>query len=90
MIVFLVIAGIALLTTVFIAMPNIPPVPPELIAFQSGFNDILLTAIQFLRYIFSPALIYVALVVITAVFLGEPIYHGIMWILRKIPVLGIK
>lgn len=90
MIVFIIFAAIALLTVVFVAMPDLPATPDTLIAIQNGFNDILLMAIQFVRYFLSPQLTFVMLVVVAAVFASEPAYHGIMWILRKIPVLGIK
>lgn len=90
MIVFIIIAAIALLTAVFVTMPNLPPTPEVLVAIQNGFNDLLLMSIQFIRYFLSPQLTFVMLVVVGAVFASEPVYHGIMWILRKIPVLGIK
>lgn len=90
MIVFLVIIGIALLTTVFVAMPNIPPVPQALLTFADQFHSVIQTSIQFIRYILSPELTFVVLVVVGAIMLAEPAYHGIMWILRKIPALGIK
>lgn len=90
MIVFIIIAAVALLTAVFMVMPDLPATPESLIAIQDGFNNILLQAIQFIRYFLSPQLTFVVVMVIAAVFASEPIYHGIMWILRKIPVLGIK
>ena len=90
MIVFIIIAVVALLTTVFVVMPDLPATPEFLISLQDGFNNILLQTIQFIRYFLSPQLTFVMLVVVAAVFASEPIYHGIMWILRKIPVLGIK
>ena len=90
MIVFIIVAAVALLTVVFVVMPDLPATPEFLITMQQAFNDILLSAIQFIRYFLTPQLTFVSLVVIIAVFASEPIYHGIMWILRKIPVLGIK
>lgn len=90
MIVFIIVAAIALLTVVFVAMPDLPATPEFLITMQQAFNDVLLNAIQFVRYFLTPQLTFVSLVVIIAVFASEPVYHGIMWILRKIPVLGIK
>ncbi len=90
MIVFIIIAAVALLTAVFVVMPDLPATPELLISMQEAFNSILLNAIQFIRYFLSPQLTFVVVMVIAAMFASEPIYHGIMWILRKIPVLGIK
>lgn len=90
MIIFIVVAAIGLLTIAFVVMPDLPATPESLISMQEAFNDILLNAIQFIRYFLTPQLTFVSLVVIIGVFASEPVYHGIMWILRKIPVLGIK
>lgn len=90
MIVFIVIAGIALLSAVFMLMPDLPPVPEVLISMQDSFNVLLHKAMQLIFYFLTPNLAFVSLIVVSAVFVSEPVYHGIMWILRKIPVLGIK
>lgn len=90
MIVFIVIAGIALLSAVFLLMPDLPPVPEALISMQDSFNVLLHKVVQLFFYFLTPNLAFVGLIVISAIFVSEPIYHGIMWILRKVPVLGIK
>lgn len=90
MILFIVITAIALLVTVFAVMPDLPATPETLVYIQNTFNDVLLFAIQFIRYFLTPQLTFVMVMVIIAVFAFEPVYHGIMWILRKIPILGIK
>lgn len=90
MIVFMVIAGIALLATVFVVMPDLPPTPDILIAMQDTFNLFLHKVVQLIFYFLTPTLAFASLLIVSAVFASEPVYHGIMWILRKIPVLGIK
>lgn len=90
MIVFIVVVGIALVSIVFAVMPDLPPTPDYLILLQDSFNEFLHRVMVFIFYFLSPNLAYASLVVVAAVFASEPIYHGIMWVLRKIPVLGIK
>ncbi len=90
MIVFIVVAGIALVSAVFAVMPDLPPTPDFLILIQDSFNIVLHHAMTFVFYFLSPQLAYASLIVVAAVFVSEPVYHGIMWGLRKIPVLGIK
>lgn len=79
-----------LLTTVFALMPDLPPTPQMLLDFSDELANLLETSIQYIRYVLSPLLTFVVLVVVSAVFMGEHLYHAIMWILRKIPILGIK
>lgn len=90
MIVFIVIAGIALLSTAFMLTPDLPPTPDYLILLQDSFNEFLHRVMGFIFYFLSPNLAYASLIIVAAVFASEPIYHGVMWVLRKIPVLGIK
>lgn len=52
MIVFIIIAAVALLTAVFVVMPDLPATPELLISMQEAFNSILLNAIQFIRYFY--------------------------------------
>ena len=90
MIILIVIAAIALITTAFAVMPPLPATPPYLLSFNEQLADILQNGVLFLQYLFTPILLTTTIVVIIAIFAAEPIYHSIMWILRKIPMVGIK
>ena len=89
-IVFVITGAIALLTAVFALTPNFPPIPPSLVAFNATLDTILTQGIQFVRYILTPEITFLVVLVSIGVFVAEPAYHGTMWILRKIPILGIK
>lgn len=90
MIVFIVIAGIALFIAVFAALPSLPPIPSEIESVGNTFIDGIGMSFNLLLYIFNPAVFMACFTVFFGVLFFEPIYNGIMWILRKIPVLGIK
>ena len=88
--VILITIGVALLMGIIVLMPNFPPTP-------DSFNDILEQLADFmggishvLIYIFGTQLFLAFIGIFVAVMVAEPVYHGVMWVLRKIPVLGIK
>ena len=42
------------------------------------------------KYIMSPSLAFISVTMIIAIFAFEPIYKIALWVLRKIPVFGVK
>lgn len=87
---FIIIGGVALLLAAFALMPPLPPIPPELIEFNEKIETVLSSGVDILRYVLTPTLTFIVFTVAIAIFVAEPAYHGVMWILRKIPALGIK
>lgn len=90
MIVFVIVTGLALLLAAFVALPPLPATPQVMIDIGDTFIDGVVNFINLMHYIFHPVLFRAFLVVTFLIFFFQPIYSGIMWILRKIPVLGIK
>lgn len=88
--VWLIAIGGALLTTVVALMPNLPPIDPGIAAVGDSVLAYMSQAYFLLAYLFSPVLLGFAISAAVSVLFFEHIYHGIMWVLRKIPVLGIK
>lgn len=87
---FIIGIGFALLTTAFLAMPNIPPIDPYVAEIGDTVLEFMSQAYFILAYLFSPLLLGFALGSAIVIMFFDQIYHGIMWILRKIPVLGIN
>lgn len=90
MIVFLVAAGISLLLGVFALLPDVPEVSSEIVDMTDIFIDGVGNFAGLMNYLFSAPLFTASIVSLLVIFNFENVYHGIMWILRKIPVLGIK
>jgi len=87
-IVFITI-GFALV--LFLLLPfNIPPAPQELLNIGNNVADVVRPGVEIMAYIFTPLLLWLALFGIVALFAAKPIYAAVMWVLRKIPILGIK
>lgn len=88
--IWIIAIGGALLTTVIALMPNLPPIDPGIVAVGDSVLGFMSQAYFLLCYLFSPVLVTFAISAGLGIIFFEHIYKGIMWILRKIPVLGIK
>lgn len=88
--IWIITIGFGLLTTALALMPDLPPIDPSIVAVGESINQFAGQASFLLNYIFSPILVTFAVSAAVGIIFFEHIYHGIMWILRKIPVLGIK
>lgn len=88
--VVLIVAGTALLLFAFGIFGNLPPTPSWLSDTSSTLVDLVVWPVQLLAGLIGGHLFFGTIILIGAVMAWEPIYHLTMWILKKIPVLGIK
>lgn len=71
-------------------LPNLPATPTAIIDGGQWFIDQIIGVISVLTTILTPALVAAVVVVLVARLSFEHIYHGVMFILRKIPMINIK
>jgi len=88
--VFIIGIAIALVAGIFAVMPPLPPIDPGIASAGNAVNEFMAHAYFLLCYIFSPVLVVFAITAGLAIMTFEHIYHGVMWVLRKIPMLGIS
>lgn len=86
----LLLAGIALITFAFGLLGNLPTTPLWLEAFNSTIGDLLSNISYTLAWLLGAELYFSSIIIIGIIFAFEPVYHGVMWTLKKIPILGIK
>lgn len=90
MIVWILTAGVALILAIFLVMPDLPATPQVLIDSTDLLVNILSQFVGVYKYIMSPSLAFISVTMIIAIFAFEPIYKITLWVLRKIPVFGVK
>ncbi|TWP26980.1 hypothetical protein EUA60_01420 [TM7 phylum sp. oral taxon 346] len=90
MIVWILTAGVALILAIFLVMPDLPATPQVLIDSTDLLVNILSQFVGVYKYIMSPSLAFISVTMIIAIFAFEPIYKIALWVLRKIPVFGVK
>ena len=87
----LINAGMFLFDVILNFLDLLPDMPPELVSVLDEFFDLIFTNGWSIACFVIPmdfALILLPLVILVANF--ERVYHLIMWVLRKIPLLGIE
>lgn len=89
-IVFIVLAGLVVLGVGFAMMPDLPPLNPTIESLSDQMIGLISQAVNVLVYLLTPTLYYAVIATIIAVFTFEHIYHAVLWVLRKIPGLGIN
>jgi hypothetical protein len=87
---FFINAMVSFTKTVFGIMPSVPATPQAIIDGGGWITETIGSVISVLNMLYSPALLAACMVVIIAMFNFELIYHALMWILRKIPMINMK
>ena len=90
MIVWILTAGVALILAIFLVMPDLPATPQVLIDSTDLLVNILSQFVGVYKQSMSPSLAFISVTMIIAIFAFEPIYKIALWVLRKIPVFGVK
>ena len=88
--VVLIIAGLALLAFAFGIFGNIPPTPTWLEGVSDTLVDIIIWPVQILAGLLGGHLFFGTIILLGVVMAWEPVYHLVMWVLKKIPVVNIK
>lgn len=81
--------GVALIVAALSAI-NLPEIPTAIQTGWDSFIDFIAQWRSFFVYWLSGPIYIAVLTIGIAIIAFEPLYHGIMWVLRKIPALGIK
>jgi hypothetical protein len=76
--------------TIFAIIPDFGPASPAITSGGDWLLNNLGNAIAIIYWALSPPLAIAISTVLLAVFLFEFVYHPIMWIIKKLPFLGIK
>ena len=86
-------ALLSVLYTVFSALTSfidIPSMPPEVAAVFQDFLQWLQVGLSILASYTHLSYLLVLFGIVMAVDIGISIYHFVMWVLKKIPILNIK
>lgn len=69
---------------------NIPAFPTELTTNINSFLDLIFNNLRLLGFFIRPITLQIAIPILIVLLNFENLYKLTMWILRKIPMLGIK
>lgn len=71
-------------------LPDVADTPSAIVDGGDWIIDQITSVISVLSMVLTPALLTATIVVAVGMLLFDNIYHGVMWVLRKIPILNIK
>lgn len=69
---------------------NIPSLPESVTGYMDTALDYIGTGVQFLAVYVNLEYLLVLFGIILAIDIGLGIYHFVMWIIKKIPMLGVS
>jgi len=72
------------------ALPTIPAMPTAIKTSGDWAGQQIVSVTALLNMIFSEPLLTAVVVIVAVFYVFEPAYHLILWVLRKIPTLGIS
>jgi len=87
---FLVNTVYTMFQLLFSIIPDLPPMPAEIVTASQWIIDQVIVVTSVLNMVLSTPLLIAIIVVHGGMMAFETVYHFILWILRKIPVLGIS
>lgn len=70
--------------------PTLPAIDPSIVTAGNWITTTLGQGASFAQFLYGSTLFNAIIAVLIAVWAFEPIYHGVMWVLKKIPFLNIK
>lgn len=87
---FIIHSMLSLIQTVLGVLPNVPATPQAVIDGGTWIVNQVAGVVSLLNVIFSSTLMTATIVIVVAMFTFEWIYHTVMWIVRKIPMINVK
>lgn len=91
MLISLIVSGIFnFLYIVFDLLPSLPPISETISSAGAGILSVISNVAGILQMVYGQVLFSAIFTLVLVLINFEWVYHTILWILKKIPVLGIK
>jgi hypothetical protein len=71
-------------------LPTLPAMDSGVVSAGSWVTTQVGAVIAVLNWIFTPSLMAAIVVIIVALFNFEWVYHSVMWIVHKIPIISVR
>ena len=86
---YLMHAIFSVVSTIVSVFPTIPAIDPSIATAGSWITTTVGEGAAFARLVYGSTLLSALIAVAIVVWAFEPIYHGVMWVIKKIPFLNI-
>lgn len=88
----MIIKGLFTIITFLIGLIpfNIPSFPDDISSYLATFQGYIIDGIGFIKFFLPWSYVVVLLRILLAIIIALELYKFLMWVLRKIPMLGMK
>jgi hypothetical protein len=86
---FLVDTLINVLETILSVLPTVPAMPSSIVTAGTWITDQIGNSIAFLNMIYGTTLLSAIMIAVVAMFTFEWVYHTTLWVIHKVPIIGI-
>lgn len=87
---YLVKGFVAIIQGLLGVLPSLPPIPAEIETGSDWVIDFITAPVGLAQLIYSPVLFGVIVTLWLALIFFDQIFHTVMWIVRKIPMINVK
>lgn len=81
---------LGIVTNIVSVFPTLPSIDPAIVTATSWVTTTLGQGASFAQFLYGTTLFDAIIGVLIAIWAFEPIYHGVMWVLKKIPFINVK
>jgi hypothetical protein len=79
-----------MIRVIMLPFPTLPAIPSAISTAGAWVTDTIASVTSVLQMIYGSTLLTAIVLVIVGIFGFETVYHLVLWVLKKIPVINIK
>jgi len=83
-------AFLSIVTAILSVFPTLPAIDPSIASAGTWLTTTLGQGSAFAREVYGATLLTTIVGILIAIWSFEPIYHAVMWVIRKIPFIHIS
>lgn len=87
---FIITSLITLIAVLITPIPTLPDIPTAISDAGDWLIDQVESVVGILNLVYGHTLLVAIMVVVAGMFSFTTVYHSIMWIVRKIPIINVK
>lgn len=86
----LIHAILGIVSNILSVFPSLPSMDVSIVTAGAWLSTTLAQGAAFAQFIYGSTLYHAIIALVAAVWAFEPIYHTVMWVIKKIPIINVK
>jgi hypothetical protein len=80
---------LGVVSSIISVFPSIPAIDPSIVTAGNWITTTVGEGSAFAQFLYGTTLLDALIAIAVAIWAFEPIYHGVMWVIHKIPFLNV-